>query len=313
MNLCVIGTLAFDTIETPFGRADDALGGSGTYIATSASYFVRPIGVVGIVGNDFSKEALEFLNQKGIDTSGVVIKEDGKTFRWSGRYHHDLNQRDTLDTQLNVLLEFDPQIPESMRDAEFVCLGNIDPILQAKVLDQMRAPKFVVCDTMNFWIERSFDDLKKVISRVDCLIINDGEARQITNDPNLVKSARIIMEMGPRILIIKKGEHGALLFTKEGIFSAPAYPLEEIFDPTGAGDTFAGGFIGYLARCGTVTEATLRRAMIYGSAMASFCVERFSLDALRDLSDEQIQARVDAFRRLSHFDYEETTVGDTAA
>ncbi len=313
MNLCVIGTLAYDTIETPFGRADDALGGSATYISTSASYFVQPIGVVGIVGGDFSKDAIAFLQSRGVDTSGVEIKENGKTFRWSGRYHFDLNQRDTLDTQLNVLLEFDPVIPEGMRDAEFVCLGNIDPILQGKVLDQMRAPKFVVCDTMNFWIERSFEDLRKVLARVDCLIINDSEARLMTNDPNLVKSARTIMEMGPRILIIKKGEHGALLFTEDGIFSAPAYPLEEIFDPTGAGDTFAGGFIGYLARAGAVTDDNLRRAVIFGSAMASFCVEKFSLDALRELTDEQIKTRVDAFRRLSQFEHEEAILGDTAA
>jgi fructose-1-phosphate kinase PfkB-like protein len=243
----------------------------------------------------------------------VQVKEDGKTFRWSGRYHYDLNNRDTLDTQLNVLADFDPVIPESMRDAEFVCLGNIDPTLQSKVLDQMNAPKFVVCDTMNFWIERSFDELLRVLQRVDCLIINDGEARLMTDEPNLIKAARKIMAMGPRILIIKKGEHGALLFTEEEVFSAPAYPLESIFDPTGAGDTFAGGFIGYLAKCGEVTDANLRRAVIYGSAMASFCVEQFSLDALKDLSDEQIRDRVGAFRRLSHFEYEEAVVGNAAA
>lgn len=313
MNLCVVGTLAYDTIETPFGRAEDALGGSATFITTSASYFVKPVGAVGVVGGDFSQDALRFLENRGVDLSGVQIKEDGRTFRWSGRYHYDLNQRDTLDTQLNVLADFDPVIPESMRDAEFLCLGNFAPDLQMKVLNQMNAPKFVVCDTMNFWIEGAFDGLREVLARVDCLIINDSEARLLTNDPNLIRSAKMIMEMGPHILIIKKGEHGALLFTNGSVFSAPAYPLENIFDPTGAGDTFAGGFIGYLARCGEVTDANLRRAVIHGSAMASFCVEKFSLDALRDLTPEQIRDRVDAFRRLSHFEHEEVSLGDAAA
>jgi len=313
MNLCVVGTLAYDTIETPFGRADDALGGSATFIATSASYYVQPIGAVGVVGSDFSKDALQFLESRGVDISGVEIKENGRTFRWSGRYHYDLNNRDTLDTQLNVLAEFDPVIPEAMRGAEFLCLGNIDPTLQMKVLEQMAKPKFIVCDTMNFWIEGAFDALRQVLARVDCLIINDSEARLMTNDPNLVRSARMIMEMGPHILIIKKGEHGALLFSGDSIFSAPAYPLESIYDPTGAGDTFAGGFIGYLARCGEVTDANLRRAVIHGSAMASFCVEQFSLDALRDLTQEQLHERVAAFRRLSHFEHEEVPLGDAAA
>jgi sugar/nucleoside kinase (ribokinase family) len=313
MNLCVVGTLAFDTIETPFGRADDALGGSGTYIATSASYFQDPIGLVGVVGGDFSNDALEFLTGRGIDISGIEVKPEGRTFRWSGRYHFDLNMRDTLDTQLNVLADFDPVIPESMRDAGFVCLGNFDPTLQLKVLDQMRNPQFVVCDTMNFWIEGAFDALRTVISRVDCLIVNDSEARLLTNDPNLIRSARTIMEMGPHILIIKKGEHGALLFSNDTVFSAPAYPLEDIFDPTGAGDTFAGGFIGYLARAGEVNDQNLRRAVIHGSAMASFCVEKFSLDALKDLTAEQIRTRVDAFRNLSHFDHEEVSLDDASS
>jgi len=313
MNLCVVGTLAYDTLETPFGRADDALGGSATYISTSASYFIQPIGVVGVVGGDFSKDALDFLESRGVDISGVEVKPEGRTFRWSGRYHHDLNVRDTLDTQLNVLAEFDPVIPEHMRDAEFLCLGNIDPLLQMKVLDQMNAPKFIVCDTMNFWIEGAFDALRRVLARVDCLIINDSEARLMTDEPNLVRAARMIMEMGPHILIIKKGEHGALLFTGDGVFSAPAYPLESIFDPTGAGDTFAGGFIGYLARCGEVTDANLRRAVINGSAMASFCVEQFSLDALKDLTPEKIRERMNAFKQLSHFEHEEISLGDTAA
>ncbi len=305
MNLCVIGTLAYDTIETPFGRADDALGGSATYIATSASYFTKPVGVVGVVGHDFSQDALSFLESRGVDISGVEIKQDGLTFRWSGRYHHDLNVRDTLATHLNVLADFDPTIPEAMRNAEFVCLGNIDPKLQMKVLDQMAAPKFVVCDTMNFWIEGAFDDLRLVLARVDCLIINDGEARLMTQEPNLMRAARMIMQMGPHILIIKKGEHGALLFTEESVFSAPAYPLENIYDPTGAGDTFAGGFIGYLSARGEVTDTNLRRAVIVGSAMASFCVEQFSLDALKDLTPDRIRDRIDAFRKLSHVEHDD--------
>lgn len=313
MKLCVVGTLAYDSIETPFGRADDALGGSASYIATSASYYVQPVGIVGVVGGDFAPEALEFLRSRGVDTAGVEIKPEGRTFRWAGRYHFDLNNRDTLDTQLNVLAEFDPVIPDHMRDARFVCLGNIDPALQLKVLDQMRHPEFIVCDTMNFWIEGTPDALREVLTRVDCLIINDSEARLLTGEPNLVKSARMIMEMGPHILIIKKGEHGALLFLGDDIFSAPAYPLESIYDPTGAGDTFAGGFIGYLARAGEVNPETLRRAVINGSAMASFCVEKFSLDALKDLTHVQIGERLAAFRRLSHYEFEEVPLGDTAA
>jgi sugar/nucleoside kinase (ribokinase family) len=313
MKLCVVGTLAYDSIETPFGRADDALGGSASYIATAASYFVQPVGIVGVVGGDFAPDALEFLRSRGVDTSGVEVKPDGRTFRWSGRYHFDLNNRDTLDTQLNVLADFDPVIPDHMRDAAFVCLGNIDPSLQLKVLDQMRSPQFVVCDTMNFWIEGTPEKLREVLTRVDCLIINDSEARLLTNEPNLVKSAREIMAMGPHILIIKKGEHGALLFLEDDIFSAPAYPLESIFDPTGAGDTFAGGFIGYLARAGEVNSETLRRAVINGSAMASFCVEKFSLDALKDLSQMQISERLTAFRRLSHYEFDEVPLGDTAS
>ncbi|MBS1913460.1 MAG: sugar kinase [Bacteroidetes bacterium] len=313
MDLCVIGTLAYDSIETPFGSAQDALGGSATYIATSASYFTQPVGVVGVVGGDFSSEALAFLQSRGVDISGVEIKTDGRTFRWAGRYHHDLNQRDTLDTQLNVLAEFDPVIPESMRNARFVCLGNIAPALQSKVLDQMIAPEFIVCDTMNFWIEGAFDDLRLVLARVDCLIINDSEARLMTNEPNLMRAARMIMQMGPHILIIKKGEHGALLFTSEGIFSAPAFPLENIFDPTGAGDTFAGGFIGYLARQGEITESNLRQAVVVGSAMASFCVEKFSVDALKDLTQEKIRERIQAFKHLSHFEHEEISIANPAA
>jgi len=310
MNLCVVGTLAYDTVETPFGRAENALGGSATYISTAASYFVRPVGLVGVVGGDFEQEALDFLVSRGIDITGVDVRADRRTFRWSGRYHYDLNERDTLDTQLNVLSEFDPVIPDAMRSAAFVCLGNFDPVLQLRVLDQLTLPTFVVCDTMNFWIEGAFDALRALMARVDCIIVNDSEARLLANEPNLVRAARMIREMGPHIVIIKKGEHGALLFTGDGVFSAPAFPLEDIFDPTGAGDTFAGGFIGYLARAGEVTEQNLRRAVIHGSAMASFCVEQFSLDAIKELSDEQIRRRVEAFRHLSHVEHEEVSLGD---
>lgn len=304
-SICIVGTLAYDDIETPFGTAKDALGGSALYIATSASYFSQSVGIVGVVGNDFSDDAMQFLASRNVDTSGVEVKPQGKTFRWSGRYHFDLNQRDTLDTQLNVLAEFDPVIPEHMRSAPFVCLGNFDPALQMKVLDQMTNPQFVLLDTMNFWMDIALDNLRAVLARVDCLIVNDSEARQLSGDPNLVRAARTIMAMGPHILVIKKGEHGALLFTGDGVFSAPAYPLESIYDPTGAGDTFMGGFVGSLARAGEVNDRNLRRAVINGSAMASYCVEKFSIERLRDLSDDEVRDRVKAFHDLGRVEEEE--------
>jgi len=302
MAILIVGSLAFDDIETPFGSSMNTLGGSSTYIALSASYFSDAIQMVGVVGSDFEESHFKLLHNRNIDTKGVQVVEEGKTFRWAGRYHYDMNTRDTLDTQLNVFADFDPVVPEQYRDAEFVCLGNIDPELQLKVLDQINKPKLVILDTMNFWIEGKPEELKKTLERVDIFIINDSEARLFSGDPNLVKSARIIRQMGPKTLIIKKGEHGALLFTETGIFSAPAYPLESIYDPTGAGDTFAGGFIGHLSRCETITDTELRRAVLYGSAMASFCVEKFGTDKIAALNLLEIEDRYHSFRELSRID-----------
>ena len=302
MAILIVGSLAFDDIETPFGRSDNTLGGSSTYIALSASYFTDKIQMVGVVGSDFEKQHFDLLHSRGIDTKGVQKIEEGKTFRWAGRYHYDMNTRDTLDTQLNVFADFDPVVPEPYRHAEFVCLGNIDPELQLKVLGQISKPKLVILDTMNFWIESKPDELKKTLQNVDIFILNDSEARLLSGDPNLVKSARIIREMGPKTLIIKKGEHGALLFTDNGIFVAPAFPLESIYDPTGAGDTFAGGFIGHLSRCEKITDVEMRRAVLYGSAMASFCVEKFGTEKIAALDLLEIEDRYQSFRELSRID-----------
>ncbi len=302
MSILIVGSLAFDDIETPFGRSENTLGGSSTYIALSASYFTEKVQMVGVVGSDFGDEHFELLHSKNIDTKGVEKVESGKTFRWAGRYHYDMNTRDTLDTQLNVFADFDPHVPAQYRSAEFVCLGNIDPELQLKVLDQMNKPKLVILDTMNFWIESKPEELKKTLKHVDIFILNDSEARLLSGDPNLVKSARIIRQMGPKTLIIKKGEHGALLFTENGIFVAPAFPLESIYDPTGAGDTFAGGFIGHLARCESINESELRRAVLYGSAMASFCVEKFGTEKIAALDLLEIEDRYQSFRELSRID-----------
>lgn len=299
MSILVVGSLAFDDIETPFGRSDNTLGGSSTYIALSTSYFSDDIKLVGVVGSDFEEEHFRLLHSNGIDTKGIQVIENGRTFRWSGRYHYDMNTRDTLDTQLNVFADFDPHIPEQYRKARYVCLGNIDPELQLKVLDQISKPELVICDTMNFWIEGKPEELKKTLERVDIFILNDSEARLLSGDPNLVKSARIIRSMGPKTLIIKKGEHGALLFTDDGIFAAPAYPLESIYDPTGAGDTFAGGFLGHLARTEEINETELRKAVLYGSAMASFCVEKFGTEKLANLHLLEIEDRYQSFLDLS--------------
>ncbi|MCE1273849.1 MAG: sugar kinase [Chlorobiaceae bacterium] len=300
MSLLVVGSMAFDDIETPFGRSDNTLGGSSTYIALSASYFTDPIRMVGVVGSDFEDKHFSLLHSRNIDTKGVQVVDTGKTFRWAGRYHYDMNTRDTLDTQLNVFADFDPHIPQQYRESKFVCLGNIDPELQVKVLDQIEKPELVICDTMNFWIEGKPEELKKVLERVDVFIVNDSEARLLSGEPNLVKTARMIRSMGPKTLIIKKGEHGALLFTDNGIFAAPAYPLESIFDPTGAGDTFAGGFIGHLSRCEEINEVEMRKAVLYGSAMASFCVEKFGTDRVNDLDLLEIEDRYNSFLDLSH-------------
>ncbi len=302
MSILIVGSLAFDDIETPFGSSLNTLGGSSTYIALSASYFTDSIQMVGVVGSDFEQKHFDLLHSRNIDTKGVQMVDEGKTFRWAGRYHYDMNTRDTLDTQLNVFADFDPVVPHQYRNAEFVCLGNIDPELQLKVLDQISKPKLVILDTMNFWIEGKPEELKKTLKQVDIFILNDSEARLLSGDPNLVKSARIIRQMGPKTLIIKKGEHGALLFTETGIFAAPAFPLESIYDPTGAGDTFAGGFLGHLSRCETITDSELRRAVLYGSAMASFCVEKFGTEKIAALDLLEIEDRFQSFRELSRID-----------
>lgn len=299
MPILIVGSLAFDDIETPFGRSDNTLGGSSTYIALSSSYFTDKVKMVGVVGSDFEDGHFKLLHDHDIDTKGVQVVSEGKTFRWAGRYHYDMNTRDTLDTQLNVFADFDPHIPAEYRNSRFVMLGNIDPELQLKVLDQIDTPEMVVLDTMNFWIEGKPEALKKTLERVDVFILNDSEARLLSGDPNLVKSARIIRQMGPKTLIIKKGEHGALLFTDNGIFAAPAFPLESIYDPTGAGDTFAGGFIGHLSRCEEINDDELRKGVLYGSAMASFCVEKFGTEKIGALDQLEIEDRYQSFLELS--------------
>lgn len=299
MSILVVGSVAYDGIETPFGSVDRILGGSATYISLTASYFHDSIHLVGVVGNDFDDQDIQRFRDKKIDIDGLRIDKSDKTFFWKGRYHFDLNNRDTLDTQLNVFESFDPVIPDNLRDSSIVCLGNIAPALQNKVLDQVNKPDLVILDTMNFWIEGAREDLAKTLERVDVLIINDSEARELSGQPNLVKSADAIRDMGPKTLIIKKGEHGALLFTNSSIFSAPAYPIVDIFDPTGAGDTFLGGFAGWLGRSGDFSDDNFRRGVIYGSAMASFCVEKFGPEKLFNLSSTEIADRYTEFRALS--------------
>jgi sugar/nucleoside kinase (ribokinase family) len=299
VSILAVGTVALDSIETPFGSADDVLGGSATYISLSARYFSDDVRLVAVVGGDFPAHYLNGIRSAGVDTDGLVIDREGLTFAWRGRYHYDMNERDTLSTDLNVLETFKPVVPESYRDSRFVCLGNLDPTLQRKVLEQVRAPELVVCDTMNYWIEHTPDALRETLKLVDCLIINDAEARELSGVPNLIRASRIIRDMGPRILVIKKGEHGALLFVNGIVFAAPAYPLEEINDPTGAGDTFAGGFVGYLSRQSHIDEDALKGAVIYGSAMASFCVERFGPERLMGLDTLEVSRRIDAFRDLT--------------
>lgn len=301
-KILIVGTVAFDAIETPFGKTDKILGGAATYIGLSASRFGVESAVVSVVGDDFPKEYLDLLEANNINIDGVEVVKGGKTFFWSGRYHNDLNTRDTLDTQLNVLADFDPVVPESFKDSEFVMLGNLHPLVQLSVLDQIKDPKLVVLDTMNFWMDNTLEDLKKVIARVDVITINDEEARQLSGEHSLVKAARKIEEMGPKYVVIKKGEHGALLFQEDKVFFAPALPLEEVFDPTGAGDTFAGGFIGYLARTGDVSFENMKSAIIYGSNMASFCVEKFGTERMQDLQDEHINRRLEEFKRLTQFE-----------
>jgi sugar/nucleoside kinase (ribokinase family) len=300
LSLVVVGSLALDTVATPFDKVKDALGGSATYISLSASYFSGPVSLVGVVGTDFPENYIKILEEHNIDVGGLQIVE-GKTFRWSGKYHYDLNVRDTLSTELNVFNKFDPLIPEKFRRSRFVCLGNIDPSLQLNVLNQMANPTFVVCDTMNYWIEGKKEELLDVLKRVNVLIINDSEARLLAQEANLIRAARLIKDMGPEILIIKKGEHGALLFMEEIIFSIPAYPLEMIYDPTGAGDTFAGGFIGYLHKTNDLGIESVKSAVVFGSTMASFCVEKFSVNGLLNLNYLRIHDRYREFYNLTRF------------
>jgi sugar/nucleoside kinase (ribokinase family) len=303
MSLVTVGTVAFDDVETPSGRAEKVVGGACTYISLSASYFVKPVQVVSVIGDDFPKETLDYLEHRGIDLEGLQIKPGEKSFFWAGKYHRDLNSRDTLDTQLNVLATFDPVLPESYRQPNVLMLGNLIPFVQLRVLEQLtRRPKLVVLDTMNYWMDTAMDDLKRVISQVDVLTINDEEARQLSGEHSLVKAAHVIHEMGPRYLVIKKGEHGALLFHHGRLFYAPALPLAEVIDPTGAGDTFAGGFTGWLAKTDDYTFDNMKRAVIYGSAMASFCVEKFSIERLKGLTPEMIHHRVQQFADIVHFE-----------
>ena len=303
MSLLVIGTVAFDAIETPFGKTDRIIGGAATYIGTSASYFTNNINLVSVVGDDFPLDTIRMLNKRGINTDGLQIKKGEKTFFWSGKYHTDMNTRDTLATELNVLSTFDPVIPDSYQDCKFLMLGNLMPSIQMKVIKNLkRRPELIVMDTINFWMEIAMDDLLKTIKLVDVLTINDEEARQLTGQFSLVKAARKILTMGPKYLIIKKGEHGALLFHDNKVFFAPALPLEDVFDPTGAGDTFAGGFIGYLCSVNDVSFGNMKRAVIYGSAMASFCVEKFGLERIVSLSNNEVDNRVQEFIDLVQFD-----------
>ena len=305
MSLIVVGTMAFDAIETPFGKTDKIIGGSATYVAYCASNFVQPVQQVSIVGYDFPKEVLEDLESRGVQTEGVEIIKDKKSFFWSGKYHLDMNTRDTLVTDLNVLADFNPVIPEAYQGAEFLMLGNLMPKLQKQVIQQLRQrPKLIILDTMNFWMEVALDDLKEVLTMVDVLMLNDSEARQLSGEHSIVKAAKKIMTMGPHYLIIKKGEHGALLFHKDQIFFAPALPLEDVFDPTGAGDTFAGGFVGHLAKTKDISFENMKAAIIVGSAMASYCVEKFGTERLKEITREDIEKRLAQFRELVNFDIE---------
>jgi sugar/nucleoside kinase (ribokinase family) len=303
MSLVVVGTMAFDAIETPFGKADKIIGGSAIYVAYTASNFIKPVQQVSIIGYDFPQQELKELQSRGVQLDGVVVVPDRKSFFWSGKYHLDMNTRDTLVTDLNVLADFDPVLPESYRESEFVMLGNLAPRIQIKVIEQMKKrPKLIVMDTMNFWMETALDDLKIVLQMIDVLLVNDSEARQLTGEFSLVKAARKILKMGPSYLIIKKGEHGALLFYGNQVFFAPALPLEEVFDPTGAGDTFAGGFIGHIAKTKDISFDNMKTAIIVGSAMASFCVEKFGAVRLKEITKPDIDARLEEFVELVNFD-----------
>ena len=302
-KLVIVGTVAFDAIETPFGKTDKILGGAATFIGLAASQFNVDSSIVSIVGGDFPQEYLDSLENRNIDISGVEIVKEGKTFFWSGKYHNDMNSRDTLITELNVLADFNPVVPENYRDAEIVMLGNLHPAVQQSVLNQMSAkPKLVILDTMNFWMDSALDDLHNVIKNVDVITINDEEARQLTGEYSLVVAANKIHEMGPKYVVIKKGEHGALLFHNENVFYAPALPLKEVFDPTGAGDTFAGGFAGYIAKTGDTSFENMKNAVIYGSTLASFCVEKFGTERMESLTSQEVHKRLQQFKDLTQFD-----------
>ena len=301
MSILVVGSVATDRIETPFGKADRTLGGAATYFSAAASLF-HPVRLVGVIGSDFPEHELEFLQERGVDFTGLE-RAEGESFFWSGRYHYDLNSRDTLETRLGVFADFQPKIPAAFRESEWVFLANIDPALQLQVLDQVSAPRFTAADTMNYWIEGHRDTLLELLGRIDCLMINDSEARELSGDYNLTRAARWILERGPEIVVVKKGEHGALLFTDDHAFFAPGYPLEEVYDPTGAGDSFAGGFMGWLAYAGSHDLDELRRAMIYGSATGSLVCERMGVDRLRELDIEEVHARVGEFRSLTRFEH----------
>ena len=303
MSLITVGTMAFDAIETPFGKVDKIVGGSATYVAYAASNFVTPINQISIIGYDFPTEELDEMKKRGVNIDGVEMVSDKKSFFWSGKYHMDMNSRDTLITDLNVLEDFNPIVPDTYQDSEFLMLGNLMPKLQLSVIQQMKVrPKLIVMDTMNFWMDIALEDLKIVLKEVDVLLVNDAEARQLSGEVSLVKAARKIMEMGPRFLIIKKGEHGALLFHENHVFFAPALPLEEVFDPTGAGDTFAGGFIGHLAKTKDISFENMKTAIIVGSALASFCVEKFGPDRMKEITKSDIDQRIAQFVDLVSFD-----------
>jgi len=303
MSLLTVGTVAFDTIETPYGKAEMVIGGACTYISWSASYFTNHIHLVSIVGDDFPDHELQKLKNRGVSMDGLKIVEGGKSFFWAGRYHNNMNNRDTLITDLNVLAEFDPKLPDGAKSSKYVMLGNLTPAIQKSVLDQLDgSQKLIALDTMNFWMDIAMDELKSVISRIDLLTINDEEARQLSGEHSLVNAAKVIHKMGPKYLVIKKGEHGALLFSEDDIFFAPALPLAQVFDPTGAGDTFAGGLMGYLAKTDDISMENMKRAIIAGSAMASFCVEDFSLNKLQILTTQEINERLTSFKKLMHFD-----------
>lgn len=307
MSLLTVGSVAFDAIETPFGKTDKIIGGAGTYIALAASFFEKDQKIVSVVGEDFPQEMIDLIASRGVDVSGLQVKKGEKTFFWSGRYHNDMNSRDTLVTELNVLGTFDPVIPESYQGVDYLLLGNLSPQVQRQVIERLEnRPKLVAMDTMNFWMDIAMDDLKKTLSMVDVLIINDEEARQLSKEYSLVKASKVIRAMGPNYLIIKKGEHGALLFHEDKVFFAPALPLEDVFDPTGAGDTFAGGFMGYIASTGDHSFENMKRAIIAGSALASYCVEKFGTEQLQAISREDVDRRIEKFVQLANFDMLQT-------